>query len=260
MGPPFRITDFTVSTEKTEPTHQYVLVCTKTYSPEAAKRESSSDAIVHLDELDSVIADRLEQVIRDNHVAADDIPDGLPEVLSRYEFFVWNRRSNDESDHYGVALHELDPTAPPALEFSATLCDEIVTIDNTGVIEFAVRNTSDEIQFVESGVTPPFHLLIATECDGDREFALWTDYDGISITQDRYAAITAEKITPVASEETVSRRYELRANTATEEPGSGLVTGEFCVRGTLTYAPRDRRTGCGAKEIVKWQIRFSIEE
>lgn len=259
VDPPFAVTEFSVEAEKTAPTHPYVLRKSAVYDHEAAHEETTAERITALDALDPAVAGVVRRAI-DDPVRMDSLPDGLRETLSRYDFFVPDPADDGGRTHYGVTLHKLDPDAPPAIEFEATLVDADVTADDPGAIEFAVRNVSETTRYLATGPTPPFDLLRADATAGVRQFLLWTDYE--------YSAITAEHVSynhwlvlqsvAVPPGERRARRYELRANTADEEPGPGLGPGSFRVDGTLSFsealfAPTATRTA------VEWGVEFTVE-
>lgn len=258
VEPPFAVTEFSATAEKAVPTHRFAVSSVGAYGRERALEETSPDRIVRVDVLPPAVARLVRRAIANDTVKLDSLPEGFRETLARYDVFVTD--STDDQNHYGVFLHELDPDAPSPLEFDATLVDGAVTDDDPGVVEFAVRNVGERTQRISTGPTPPFDLLRAEAVRGPRQFLLWTDYEKSSITADHVAynhwLILQSVAVPPGERRT--HRYELRANTADEEPGPGLGPGTFRVEDGLSFSD-DPFVSTATRSVLAFGVEFTVE-
>lgn len=253
----FRVTDFTVSTEKVVPEKPYFVRVTSHFSAEAVERESGPQQVRDVGDVENpAVREVLEAVLREGEVWRDEIPDGLRELTEAVDFFTWAAGTDPDRTHthWGVAVYDAHPDRQPVVEFDATLVDDAVAPGDPATVAFSLTNVGDHRQEVFGGTVAPFGVLRA-ERDGGR-VPLWRDYEregGVSVTADGLVVDSVGVLTPIEPGETIEKEYDLRLSTPV---GDELAADDYVASGTLSYH-RDGQPQ-GPSTEVEWAVEFSV--
>lgn len=177
----YRVTALGSSATTDGPSFEYVLEPTKFYSAGAVENEeeeTGEDLVVKDVSAieDDAVREAIVTAIRTGSWSSNTLPDGLADIVERVDFF--KGASEDETHtHVGLTLHHLDPDRPPAIEFSATVIDDVVSPESPGAIELALKNTASTARSVFSGTVPPFGMVTTKVVEGDDKFLLWRNYE-----------------------------------------------------------------------------------
>lgn len=260
----FRLTDLEVSMTTEQPSVEYVLEPSAFYSGDAVEREEERtggrQVVVDISEVDdAAIRDAIETAVRTGEWRSDDAPDGLAETVERVDFFTGLSR-DDTYTHIGLTLHHLDPDAPPAVTFDATVVDDLVSPDNPGVVELELTNVSDALREVFSGTVPPFGMVFAEAVDGNGQFLLWRNYEQegcISFRDGDWIRCDIGKITELGPAESVARRYRVLPSSTDHFPESTVPPGPGTYR-TGDSLSHNRGNGAPASKL-SFEATFDLE-
>lgn len=182
LGPnaEFAITDLDVSTRTDGPEFRYVLEPSAVYSEDAVERKETrtgeDQTVMAVSEIGNpAVREAVETAIEDGEWRSNDLPAGLADLVERVDFFTNGRTGL--GTHVGLTLHRLDPDAPPAIEFDASVVDPAVAPDDPGVVELGLTNVGPTPRKVFSGTVPPFGMVFAESTDGDDRLLLWRPYE-----------------------------------------------------------------------------------
>jgi len=260
----YQITRLSVTTSTDQPSVKYVLKPMAFYSADAVEREreESTEEIVVMDVSridDPAIRQAIETALRDEEWRSNTLPEGLTDLVKRVDFFTGSP-VGDTYTHVGLELYRLHPGRPPAIEFDASVPDEQVSPESPGTLEFTLRNTGKETQEVFSGTVPPFGIVRAKRTTRGGEFLLWRNYeeDGcVTFTDDGMAVCSIGKITELAPDEELARRYNILPSTTEHYPDRTVPPGPgaYLMSDTLGYS-----TGNGAPgSKLTFAVNFTLD-
>lgn len=240
----YRLTDLTESASVDRPSVRYVLEPSAFFSGDAVERKEErtgeAQVVADISEIgDEDVRDAIETAIRTGEWRSNALPDGLVETVERVDFFT-GVSEGETYTHVGVTLHRLRPDRPPAVAFSATVVDGVVSAESPGEIELALTNRSSTTQSVFSGTVPPFGMVFAESDDGSDEFLLWRNYERegcIRFSDGNWIRCDIGKITELEPCETIARRYEVLPSTTDRHPEYTVPPGPgtYRIADSLSY-------------------------
>lgn len=263
-GVEYRLTDFEVSTTTDGPSVEYVLETSAFYSGDAVEREEErtgeEQVVVDISEVDDPeVRSAIETAIRTGEWRSNTVPDGLSGTVERVDFFT-GVSEDDTYTHVGLTLHHLDPDAPPAVEFDATVVDDLVSPDSPGAVELELTNASDTTQQVFSGTVPPFGMVFAEAVDGSGEFLLWRDYEEegcIRFSDGSWIRCDIGKRTELGPCESIARRYRVLPSSTGHHPAFTVPpgTGTYRIGDSLSYSEGNR----APESELSFEAEFGLE-
>lgn len=260
----YEVTDLSVSTETDRPSVKYVLESTKVYSEDGVEREETrtgeEQVVTDVSDLDDpAIRDAVRTAVVEGEWQSNDLPEGLADTLEQVDFFT-GFPGRDTATHIGLTLHRLDPDAPPAIEFDASVVDSTVADEDPGVLEFALTNAGSTTRQASSGTVPPFGMLFADSVGSGAKFLLWRPYEEegcINFTDDGWSRCDIGMVTELAPNETISREYEILPEATTRQPKLTVPPGPgtYRVSDSLGHS-----VGAGAPASkLSFEVTFDLE-
>ena len=150
-----------------------------------------------------------------------------------------------------------------ALAFNSSLADARASSDDPAVFEFSVTNTGNETLDLETGVFPPFSVLVAVpegqdsqDTDVDTVLLGRNVYNGsIEYTDGNLVVPDAGRVTQIEPSETITRQYELQA----DEPN--LTIGEYAIESTtgttISYLPSGSDSS-SERSVLNYTATFDV--
>jgi|GEM_PF-1973737 len=256
------ITELSVETEKTAPTHEWYLRIEGVYSTDAVDRNFDDPTVVDVSDIeDEAVRESVERILDEGKVWVDEIPDGLREFVDSTDLVTWaaDTDADDVATHWTLGVYDAHPDRDPVLEFGVSVLDSGIGED-PAELEFTVENTGDAEQSIFGGVVRPFGIPRVHrpgEPDG-ASFLLWQDYesiDGLSVTADRITKNAIGTMTPVAPGETLTRTYTIDPS---KPQCDAIGPGEWVYEDILEYTQSRGPQGPGA--TVDYRVEFTIED
>ncbi|SEV95321.1 hypothetical protein [Halobacterium jilantaiense] len=256
------ITELSVETEKTAPTHEWYLRIEGVYSTDAVGRNFEDPTVVDVSDIeDEAVREAVERILDEGNVRVDEIPDGLREFVDATDLVTWaaDTEADDIATHWTLGVYDAHPDRDPVLAFDVSVLDAGIGED-PAALEFAVENTGDTEQSVYGGVVRPFGIP-RVHHPGEPEgasFLLWQDYesiDGLSVTENRITKNAIGTSTPVAPGETLTRTYTLDPS---KPQCDAIGPGEWVHEDVLEYTQSGEPEGPGA--TVDYRLEFTIED
>ena len=260
----YELTDLEVSTSTDRPSFEYVLEPSKFYSAEGVENEETrtgeEQVVKDVSDIEnSAVRDAIETAIDDREWRSNELPEGLAELVERVDFFTGV--TDGTYTHIGLVLYRLDPDAPPAIEFDASVVDSTVEAGDPGAVELALTNASSTPRHVFSGTVPPFGMVFAEATERNARFLLWRPYEEegcVNIQDDGgWSRCDIGMIAELEPGETVAREYEVLPSTTTNQPGLTLPPGPGPYRIADSISHSEKR---GApKSELSFEVEFTLE-
>lgn len=256
----FRLASLSASTSVDRPSVRYVLEPRAFLSGDAAAKEEErtgeEQTVQDVSEIaDEAVRRAIVTAIRSGEWRSNTLPDGLEATVERVDLFTGVSKDGT-NPHVRVALYRLHPDRPPAVEFGASIVDDVVSTGSPGVVEFGLGNRRETTQHVFSGTVPPFGVVFAESVGADERFLLWRDYEEegcIRFADDGMTICDIGKVTELRACEHVTRRYEVLPSGTSHRPEYTVPPGPGTYRITDSVGFYEEQ---GAPES---QLSFEVE-
>ena len=262
----YEVTQLSVSTSVDQPSYRFILEPAAFYSKDAVAREEErtgeTQVVVDISEIESAeVREAIITAIQSGDWKSNSLPEGLADTVERVDFFT-GVSEGDTYTHIGVALHRLNPNAPPAVEFDAQITDPYVSPDSPGAIVYSLQNRSSRPQEVFSGTVPPFGMMYADYdgTGGESRFLLWRDYEKegcFSRHEGGWIRCDIGQITRLKSCESITRQYEILSSSTNHYPEETVPvsSGQYRTSGSVSYS-----TGNGSpSSVLSFEVSFRLE-